>query len=104
MAKKFKQEGVRKELISCLVNQAEYKNVRSKDFSPGFGDLSPHYKLFIMGDLADIILIPWRSLNRLYTQAIAEIVQDKADGSQFRVAFWRQVPIKILAGYTRPCL
>lgn len=43
------------------------------------------------------VLIPWRCLNWLHTQAIAEIVQDKADGSQFRVAFWRQDSIKILA-------
>lgn len=43
------------------------------------------------------VLIPWRSLNGLHTQAIAEIVQDKADGSQFRVAFWRQDPVKIWA-------
>ncbi|WP_373529879.1 hypothetical protein [Nostoc sp.] len=39
----------------------------------------------------------WQRLNRLHTQAIAEIVQDKADGSQFRVAFGRQDLIKILA-------
>lgn len=47
------------------------------------------------------VIVSQRCLNWLHTQAIAEIVQDKADGSEFRVAFWRQDPVKILAVQTR---